>query len=63
MRQIRFPDDKTLESMRGEQCRARLWAWRNNIDALIEKYGEDASMFIDSGGNDSQLVIDSAEKE
>lgn len=56
MTQIRFDKDKILERMTNNH--ARLWAWKEDIDALIEKYGEDATMFTDSGSNDSQFVIE-----
>lgn len=56
MRQIRFDKDETLEQMTNNHV--RLWAWREDIDKLIEKYGEDAIMFVDSGSNDSQFVVE-----
>jgi hypothetical protein len=34
-----------------------LWVWREKIDQLIDTYGEDAFMYINSGYNSSQLVV------
>lgn len=63
MTQVRFDKDFVLEVMKTDQARARLWAWKDSIDKLIEKYGSDATMFVDSGGNDSQFVIETGEEE
>ena len=63
MKQIRFDKDLTLEIMKIGEARARLWAWQASIEQLIAKYGKDATMFVDSGGNDSQFVVQIEEKE
>ena len=63
MTQVRFDKDFVLDVMKEDQARARLWAWRDSIDKLIVKYGKDATMFVDSGGNSSQFVIETGEEE
>jgi hypothetical protein len=60
MTQVRFDKDKTLERMTNNH--ARLWAWKEDIEALIANYGEDAIMFTDSGKNDTQFVIETGDE-